>query len=665
MSHIMWYRDTCRNGDVIGNWLWSRPVLKRPSGGQNTRKRYEYLDAVCAFDIETTRLKEIEESIMYVWQFQLDEDLTVVGREWSEFIELLDRLQIEQRIMVYVHNLSYEFHFLMSILDFAPEDVFVIKKRKILRAKYRNIVFRCAYLQTNMSLDEATKKFHVRHQKLSGVEYDYEKVRYPWTPLTWRELRYCVNDVIGLVEMIKAQMEADGDCLYTIPLTSTGYVRRDVRKAISHSVRESIEKLLPNADTYVLLREAFRGGNTHANRYYVGGILENVHSADRSSSYPDVQCNCEYPIKPFEAVGDVDLEDLERLIYKRGKACLFRICFEGIRLKDDLWGCPYISYSKCRGVEGVALDNGRVLSADRLATTLTDIDYKIIKDEYDWEAAYPYDLEISSYGPLPRDIIDVTAEYYRLKNQLKGIEGQDIYYMKSKNKLNSIYGMMAQDPVKNKISIHGVEYVTEEVDIADALRANRRQQIMPYQWGVWVTAWARYRLEEGIKQVGYNFVYADTDSVKFLEDCDWTGYNKARKKDSLSSGAVAKDAKGKTHYMGVFEAENDYDQFVTWGAKKYAGVVDGKLEITVAGVGKRKGASELEAAGGIEQFQPGFLFRDAGGVEAVYNDHPLECLEIDGKQIWLTSNVCLRPSTYRLGLTAEYERLLWEIGKSY
>ena len=55
---------------------------KRKKGSRN-KKNYKNL--VCAFDIETTRIKEIEQSVMYIWQFQVDEDITVIGRTWDEF----------------------------------------------------------------------------------------------------------------------------------------------------------------------------------------------------------------------------------------------------------------------------------------------------------------------------------------------------------------------------------------------------------------------------------------------------------------------------------------------------------------------------------------------------------------------------------------------------
>ena len=53
-------------------------------GGRKDKKKY--YDVVTAFDIETTRLKDIEQSFMYIWQFQIL-DYTVYGRYWNEFIE--------------------------------------------------------------------------------------------------------------------------------------------------------------------------------------------------------------------------------------------------------------------------------------------------------------------------------------------------------------------------------------------------------------------------------------------------------------------------------------------------------------------------------------------------------------------------------------------------
>ena len=74
---------------------------------------------------------------------------------------------------------------------------------------------------------------------------------------------------------------------------------------------------------------------------------------------------------------------------------------------------------------------------------------------------------------------------------------------------------------------------------------------------------------------GVYFVYADTDSVKYIGNIDWSNYNADRISECESSGALAVDPQGITHYMGVYETEDDpetgycYYQFKTLGAKKY------------------------------------------------------------------------------------------------
>ena len=182
---------------------------------------------------------------------------------------------------------------------------------------------------------------------------------------------------------------------------------------------------------------------------------------------------------------------------------------------------------------------------------------------------------------------------------------------------------------------------------------------MPGVCGDWVTANARYRLEEGLRLAGEGAIYTDTDSVKYIGEVDWGPYNKKRMDASKRSGAYATDPAGVTHYMGVYEHDESYKEFITLGAKKYAGRVGDDIFITIAGVRKKDGAKELEAAGGLTAFKEGFTFYDAGGTESVYNDDPeITSYMVDGKRIPITSNLVIRPSTYTLGITADYMRLL-------
>lgn len=657
-------------------WWHLLKSQKRGRGNPKTRDVVEYVDCITAFDIETTRIRECEQSVMYIWQWCFADKCTVIGRTWDELAEFIDKLTEgwpdNRRMVAFVHNLSYEFAFLRGVHFFLPEQVFAIRSRKILKAVWDKVEFRCSYLHSNMSLGEYLYKMGVPHQK---TELDYQRDRWPWTELTPEEMEYCVNDVVGLVEALTIEMAADGDTLYTFPLTSTGYVRRDAKRAMRGVHKSWIVDQLPDLDTYHMLREAFRGGNCHANRYYAEQIVHNVHSADRSSSYPDVQCNCMFPVSKFFPYGETDLDEIMKLITKRKRAVLARVAMSNVRLRDKLWGCPYLSRDKCRNVIGGDYDNGRILCAEYLETTVTDIDLRIIVEEYAADDMRFYDVRHARYGPLPQVLVAETINYYRKKTELKGVDGQEVYYTKAKNKLNSIYGMMAQNPVKRSIiyTQDGVinedgiidyypEETTPEQDLLD--KSNRRA-FLCYQWGCWVTAWARLRLEEGIRlahQPGAEFLYCDTDSIKYLGTIDWNAYNAQRVEDSIKSGAWADDPSGERHYMGVYEQEHDMSEFSTMGAKKYVyrDAKSGKLVCTIAGVGKTAGAKELEAAGGIVAFRDGFTFYEAGGLEALYNDRPeIDLYEVEpGRSVPITANVVLRESTYTLGLTAEYLRLL-------
>ena len=213
----------------------SMPVLRRKRSKQATKPKPDYLDCVCAFDIETTNLHDIKQSVMYIWQFQIDDRVTVFGRTWEQFFDMLRtidrRMKDNVKLCIYVHNLSFEFVFFESFYPFTIDEVFALQRRKIARCDmWNHIEFRCSYIHSNMSLREYTRKLNVRHIKLD--DFDYNIPLFPWSALTIEQLRYCQNDVIGLCEAIRKEMEQEHDTLITIPLTSTGYVRRDCKKAM-------------------------------------------------------------------------------------------------------------------------------------------------------------------------------------------------------------------------------------------------------------------------------------------------------------------------------------------------------------------------------------------------------------------------------------------------
>ena len=614
------------------------------------------IDCVCAFDIETTRLADIEQSIMYVWQFQID-SYTIIGRTWDDFKLFLYKLRqaLKGRTMIiFVHNLSFEFQFLRGILPFNSKDVFAVERRKILYATYYCFEFRCSYLLSNMSLELFTRRMQVEKPKLAG--FDYTKIRYPWSALTDFEIDYATTDVKALVSAVKKLLEINNDTLATLPLTSTGFVRRECKNRMKTYNKEKLEGVKINIEEWRILREAFRGGDTHANRYLSSEILENVFSFDRSSSYPDVIVNCKFPMSKFDRETDISFDDFNRLIM-RGKACVFRAILKNIKIIQGQ-PCPYLTVDKCRNLVNYTADNGRILYADYLETTLTDIDFKIMLDMYNFELVAIPVCYFARYDYLHQQIRDMCIDYYQKKTSLKGVAGQEVFYDKFKNDFNAIYGMMAQNPVKRNIIVDNDYHYDDATSEEEILAEHNKHAFLCYQWGVWVTAWARYRLHEGRQLVGADFVYCDTDSVKSLNNyaAAFDEYNKRRIADSTKNGAFAYDKNGKIHYMGVYELDGIYDKFITLGAKKYAYEKDGDIHITVSGVSKKEGAKELQT---LKNFVDGFIFSKAGGLESVYNDISEPYIIVrEGHKIEITSNVVLRPSTYTLGRTAEYKRII-------
>lgn len=667
--------DICTIDNFPYDFVRNAPDQKRSRGNQGTRERKVYKDLICAFDIETTYLPDIDQSFMYIWQAQIEE-YTIIGRTWDEFIEfrrrLLECLNEKEWLVFWIHNASFEYQYVSDpyIYEFKPNEVFCMDSRKILKFEMmKHFEFRCSYLHTNMKLSEFLEKMGVPDLKQDGDLFDYSKIRYPWTPLTDMEMKYVVNDVKGLVEALHVEMAHDGKNLYNVPRTATGFVREDVKRAMRSFNHNTLLYMQPDLHLLDLLMEAYRGGNVHSNRYMSDVLIDGpVHSVDLASSYPAVQLTRRFPMSAFREITDHDPEWVLHLMEDRNKALLIRCAFSFIRLRDERWPVPYLSKSKCRNVYNPVIDNGRVIASDYLETTLCDVDLRSVLEEYDFDEIIFLEVWASRYGMLPQAMRDVTLDYYRRKTALKGIEGQEIFYTKAKNLLNGIYGQSVTKPLKGSILYEKDEYNEKEEDREKAMATYRRKAYQAYQWGVWVSAYGRQQLEKGIRHVfetpGATFIYCDTDSVKYKGDVNWDPINKEQISLCRQYRAYADDSKGKRHYIGVFEKESDMARFTTLGAKKYAYEdMDGHLHITIAGVPKKKGAEELQRKGGLEALKEGFVFEESGKTEARYHDRDTavgwyQVDEDPSHKIYIGKSVSIVNTTYRVGLTDDYKRLL-------
>lgn len=660
---------------------------------QKRNKGAEVLNMYCAFDIETSTIHNSDvntdaHSFMYVWQYQI-EDYLIKGRTWDEWFSLLDCLRTslieygkEEKLLktpylvTWIHNASYEFSFISGLYRFKDDECFFRDIRKpIYFRMFDCFEYRCSYIQTNLSLLALTKQTGVP-MKLSGQKFDYSKIRYPWTELTEYEESYTTTDVESLVKAIKVRIQKGGDNLLSAPLTSTGYVRRECKASLKDRYLQ-INEMKPykgenGIRIYRLLRSAFRGGNTHANRYHVGKICSDVYSYDIASSYPTQQLTQKFPMKPFKWLdGDMSIERVMMFI-GLGYAVVGEYHFIGLRLKNPKEPIPYISLSRCEASD-FKLDNGRILKAGYLEISLTEIDLKIIIDTYSFDKIEVVQCMVAQKDYLPPEYRAVIQDYYNKKTALKGDDSEEgrYIYTKAKNMLNAVYGMSATDPIHQEIKYNGGDYIRMGYELMDCDEIEKalKGAAFPYQWGVYTTAYARKQLQDAIKLCGDRIVYCDTDSVKTLGAVDIQRLNDNLRKRAESVGAYADDMHGIRHYIGVFEDDGHYQQFITQGAKRYAFIKDdGKMGVTVAGVSTQINEETgipfaVEELKTLKRFKVGMEWVKAGGTMAVYNDNDdYDYTDTEtGKTVHIGKNVAIIPSTYKMTHSRDYALLLREI----
>lgn len=208
-----------------------------------TNKSIGFYNVPAGFDIETSSFYYGDEkrAIMYEWSFGIaykDGDnlvpLITYGRTWEEFsvflyaISALLKTSQSRRLVVYVHNLPYEWQFMRK--HFNWEKVFLLDDRKPVYAITDfGVEFRCSLKLSGKSLANTAKDLVKYKTEKKLGDLDYSLIRHPETPLTEAELGYCEHDVLVMLYYIQEKIESDGN-ITRIPLTKTGYVRRYVKK---------------------------------------------------------------------------------------------------------------------------------------------------------------------------------------------------------------------------------------------------------------------------------------------------------------------------------------------------------------------------------------------------------------------------------------------------
>lgn len=684
-----------------------------------TNKQETYGNIPCGFDIETTSttLSDGQKTAFsYVWTFGIGTQIWY-GRTWNEFLLLCENLseklklkvsfdkkgkpKADKVIVCYVHNLAYEFQFMRNYFNWV--NVFSVDERKPIKALCDlGIEFKDSYILSGFSLDRLAKNLTSHKvEKLKG-NLDYSLIRHSKTELTELELQYCKNDVLIILYYITEQINLYGD-ITKIPLTNTGRVRQYVRNKCYYTNKNHrkssrgkrnrylkiMEDLQVGKDDYTILRRAFMGGFTHANANYTGKVLKDVTSIDFTSSYPSVMLSEKFPMS--QAIKTELTEEHDLNYYRENFGLVFDIRFTNISAK--VTQDNYISESKCFILKNPIKNNGRVFSADDLGMTITDVDLDIIERCYSWDSIEVKNVYRFNMGYLPKPIIESVIKLYADKTTLKDVEGKEVEYLVSKGMLNSTYGMTVTDIVRDDIEYTNNEWTKQDGDFDKQLEKYNKSKtrFLYYAWGVWITAYSRKNLWTGIYTMKEDYIYSDTDSVKFLNYDKHKPY--IEKYNNMIESKLKnmcewynidyKELTPKTKYgvekpIGVWDLDGEYTRFKTLGAKRYlVEFSDGNMQLTVAGLSKKNGLDYMIKTSDNDNNKVFDMFNDGlyipscetGKMTHTYIDEKMDFMMLDyngvENRVTTLSGVHLGECEFSLSQTDEYIKFMENLLQGY
>lgn len=698
------------------------------------KRKHNLLSVNINVDTETSKHIEYDEhgavTSCYGWVYLYGLEFAGAyseGRTPSDLIRDLETIRdafgcTEEgtHVVVYIHNLSFDIQY---VKDFLIEryggdyDLLAVAPHKFISFRINAFEFRCSYKLSNRKLAKWAADLGVEHQKQVG-EIDYTEKHYQNEELTPEQHHYLYYDVMTLRDCIREQMRLFGDTLLTIPLTSTGYVRREVRKRYraERGAVERFRKTRLKATHYVLCRREFAGGLTHGNRDFAGELVD-VSEIRKNEKYKDVTAirhrdfTSHYPTQQIARIwgfpktrfmlwydkGNKDRKlTLTDVLKHAHKNCLLvEIAIHNLKVKPGVT-LPYAQAYKfiegklpggwVRPIE----DNGRLLTMPGTSiVVMNELDLTILKDQY------YFDYEIlrvhsATRGSIP-DYLKETINYYfaektRLKKKVSelketGANPDELRAAKRdllivKQLLNSIYGCTATQSVRTSYYMDTLGNWSEELLTPELLEEKlndfykNSNNCMPYQLGCWTTALARFQLWYVVsKVIGYDhFLYADTDSAFYLSTPEiekrLDEYNATHRALAEENGAYI-EIDGHREYYDFFDDENEnITQFKFLHAKAYAYITDNdpeQLKITVAGVPDLvDGVTRENELGSIDNFEPGFVFRKCGGTRVIYTEGRPHTITEDGHPIELAGSAVLENVTKTLNSEMERTNIFYD-----
>ncbi len=598
---------------------WNEMDFTAFTESRSRRERHHHTPYVAAFDTETSTITMDGNQIafMYVWQMAVENE-AFYGRTWSEFKRCLQKMKnemhlaVDYKLIVYVHNLKYDFGFYKKEINLDGND-FVARSRRTVLKHIMDDCFevRDSAVYTEEPLEHMGEEIGI--PKMQG--YDYSRIRHALTPLTPKELEYCEHDVLILTKYFRLEAEKLNCSIYKLALTATQKIKRGINEEFARESRMYQNMIMSRQlkdndhDNHILdlLKHAFFGAFNYSSQLIRGITQKNVAGIDISACY-GAQCLLHpYPVGKFTPIElPESTDDLKNNPRYAGKAMLITFAAKDVSAKyADIGFLPINVHNywqrPASDINNVAAK--RVLTASKLEMTLTDVDFRLFLEFYSYSAIKFVSIMASDYGDMPPYMIRSIEKTHRKKLEIQRRNNiikssrpltlaEQLEYTHAKTGVSRIYGILVQDPVRDIY-----EWNPEINDIQKNGEQKNKSQFQPvlYQWGVWVVAWARYeilRLLIKLSGTGKNFddsktLYSDTDSLYFkLAESD---IEIVKSYNDMINAKISNVAK---KYRLIPEALTGigtlkityYQQFKTTGIKQYCYVQDDVFDYRCAGL---------------------------------------------------------------------------------
>ena len=498
-------------------------------------------------------------------------------RTLEDFINFAKKF--EDEIIIYVHNLPFEFSYLVEEYKiginnnksiFRGKDPLKVVINDMPKVEFRDSLALLRKSIKDLGEDIGLPKLTINYNRnlyyyslLFGNDFDYNERDNIITMLSIADFFQNKAPIIG-VNKIK-----------DLSITSTRFFKyyrkffadKHFPKKYDGSKARRNNSLDEDYEFYNISRMAFRGGLVSVNPLYVPDdyndnfwSYNSVYHIDVTSSYIYTMLNTKFPYfskddsvkiknkkvatglikflcNEIKENGSDFLHDAGSKIntsngLSRIRGFYAKIKLKNLRMKYD-FDIPSIDSVRT----SLALDkycetyHGKITEADELEMYVNDAVLESIMIDYDFDdIECDYIIYTTKADHLPYyEIVYIMQQFFTKQLLKKNKNTKSTDYLIAKSGLNAMYGIKVENPIKDKVAVRNNKIVVtqkanslinnnNQILFNEYVINNKNKKTDIYSDGVYISTISRLNLikmKKYLKNIGCMNIYCDTDSLMF------------------------------------------------------------------------------------------------------------------------------------------------------